>query len=46
MALLIAGIMTEGETTLHNSYYLNRGYENFEQKLKKVGVEMRYSSDR
>lgn len=46
MALLIAGIMTEGETTLHNSYYLNRGYENFEQKLKKVGVKMRYSSDR
>ena len=46
MALLIAGIMTEGETILHNPYYLNRGYENFEQKLKQVGVKVNYSSEK
>ena len=46
MALLIAGIMTEGETILHNPYYLNRGYENFEQKLKQVGVKISYSSEK
>ena len=33
-AMVIAGLMAEGQTTIHNLEYLDRGYEDFIEKLK------------
>jgi UDP-N-acetylglucosamine 1-carboxyvinyltransferase len=38
MALLIAGIMADGTSVLKNIQYIERGYENFIEKLRGVGV--------
>ena len=40
MALFIAGLKAEGENTLHNAFYLERGYENFYQKFLNIGAEI------
>ena len=39
-ALVLAGIIAEGETKIHRVYHLFRGYENLTDKLKKIGVEV------
>ncbi|MEK9773520.1 MAG: UDP-N-acetylglucosamine 1-carboxyvinyltransferase [Opitutae bacterium] len=39
-ALILAGLVAEGETWVHRIYHLDRGYELFEQKLTKLGVEV------
>ncbi len=35
-AMVIAGLMAEGQTTIHNLEYLDRGYEAFIEKLKSL----------
>jgi UDP-N-acetylglucosamine 1-carboxyvinyltransferase len=40
MALLIAGLVAEGETVMYNSYYLERGYEKLMKKLINIGVRI------
>lgn len=40
-ALVIAGISAEGTTKINNIYHINRGYENFISKLKKLGVKIK-----
>lgn len=40
MALLIAGLIAEGETLLNNIEYLDRGYENLLNKLLNIGAEV------
>jgi UDP-N-acetylglucosamine 1-carboxyvinyltransferase len=35
-AMVIAGLMAEGQTTIHNLEYLDRGYEDFIEKLKSL----------
>jgi UDP-N-acetylglucosamine 1-carboxyvinyltransferase len=37
---IIAALAAEGKSTLHNIGLIRRGYENFEQKLKKLGARV------
>ncbi len=37
-ALVLGGLIAEGETTIQNSYQLFRGYENMPDKLQKLGA--------
>jgi len=39
-ALVIAGLASEGITTVDDIVYIQRGYENFEGKLKSLGAEI------
>ena len=40
-ALVLAGIVSKGKTTVSRIYHCDRGYENFENKLKKIGVKIK-----
>ena len=37
-ALLIAGIVADGKTTLYNTKYIDRGYEHIEEKFRQLGA--------
>lgn len=39
-AMVIAGLMADGVTEVYNLKYIDRGYENFEQKLKALGAHI------
>ena len=39
-ALTLAGLVAKGETLLNNINYIDRGYENFEEKLNSLGAEI------
>ena len=39
-ALVIAGLVAEGRTEIHDIKYIDRGYENFEGKLKALGADI------
>jgi UDP-N-acetylglucosamine 1-carboxyvinyltransferase len=40
IALLLAGLTAEGETVIENSWQIQRGYENLDEKLKGLGVKL------
>ncbi len=40
-SLVLAGLIAEGETTVGRIYHLDRGYENLEGKLSKLGAKIR-----
>ncbi|WP_119326963.1 UDP-N-acetylglucosamine 1-carboxyvinyltransferase [Companilactobacillus musae] len=40
-ALVLAGLVAEGETRVSNLQYLDRGYYNFTEKLRKLGAKIR-----
>jgi len=40
IALLLAGMTAEGETTIENAWQIQRGYENLESKLNNLGVKI------
>lgn len=40
-ALVIAALAAQGETEIGEIEYIERGYENFEEKLKKIGVNIK-----
>jgi UDP-N-acetylglucosamine 1-carboxyvinyltransferase len=40
VALLIAAMSAEGTSTIHNIEQIDRGYENIEQRLNKVGASI------
>jgi UDP-N-acetylglucosamine 1-carboxyvinyltransferase len=40
-ALVVAGLAAEGLTTIGNVKYIDRGYENVEQKLRALGADIR-----
>ncbi|ADD69060.1 UDP-N-acetylglucosamine1-carboxyvinyltransferase [Denitrovibrio acetiphilus DSM 12809] len=40
-SLVIAALMAEGETTVSRLYHLDRGYENFVDKLNGVGAKLK-----
>ena len=44
-ALVLAGIIAEGETKIHRVYHLFRGYENLVEKLKNIGVEVKLEDE-
>ena len=39
-ALIIAGIVAKGKTQLYNLNYIDRGYENIEEKFRKLGAKI------
>lgn len=40
-ALIVAGLMADGVTEIHNIKYIDRGYDHIEEKLKKLGADIR-----
>lgn len=40
-ALVIAGLMAEGETEIHEIKHIDRGYDNLDGKLKALGADIR-----
>lgn len=39
-ALILAALVAEGKTKIHRIYHLDRGYENIEEKLSNLGVQI------
>ena len=39
-AVVIAGLMAEGKSEIHNTKYIDRGYEKFEEKLRSLGADI------
>jgi len=44
-ALIIAGLVAKGTTRVHRAYHIDRGYERIEEKLAKVGANIRRVSE-
>lgn len=44
-ALVIAGLEADGITVVDDIYYIERGYEEFEKKLSKIGAQIEKVSD-
>jgi len=44
-ALIIAGLIAEGETTIRNIYQVDRGYEKIEERLTKLGADIKRVKD-
>ena len=42
-SLVLAGLVAKGETSVNRIYHLDRGYENLENKLTKLGAHVRRS---
>ena len=40
-SLIIAGLLAEGQTIIKNIYQIDRGYEKIEEKLKKLGADIK-----
>ena len=41
VSLILAALNAKGKTTINRIYHLDRGYENIEKKLKKVGAKIK-----
>lgn len=44
-ALIIAGIAAKGKTEIYNLNYIDRGYENIEEKFRKLGAKIERVSE-
>ena len=44
-SLIIAAMMAKGTTTIDRIYHLDRGYEDFDLKLKKCGVNIKRKNE-
>lgn len=40
-SLIIAGLIAEGKTTIRNIYQIDRGYEKIEERLSKLGADIK-----
>ncbi len=40
-ALIIAGLIAQGQTTIENIYQIDRGYEKIEERLQKLGADIK-----
>jgi UDP-N-acetylglucosamine 1-carboxyvinyltransferase len=40
-ALIIAGLMAQGVTTINNAYQVDRGYEKIEERLQGIGADIK-----
>lgn len=45
ISLVLAGLISEGETVIKNSWQIHRGYENLEEKLIKLGANVQFISE-
>ena len=41
IALIIAGLMAKGETTIENIYQIDRGYEKIDERLRAIGADIK-----
>ena len=41
VSLILAALSAKGKSTINRIYHLDRGYEDIEKKLKKIGVKIR-----
>ena len=41
ITMVIAGIIAEGKTIIDNIYHIDRGYEKIEERLRKIGAEIK-----
>ncbi|MDK2924845.1 MAG: UDP-N-acetylglucosamine 1-carboxyvinyltransferase [Bacillota bacterium] len=41
VALVLAGLVADGQTVVDHVYHIDRGYEGLEEKLKKLGAQIR-----
>ena len=41
VALVLAAVVSRGKSTINRIYHLDRGYENIEKKLRKIGVKIK-----
>ena len=39
--LIVAGLMAEGKTTIENIFQIDRGYEKIEERLQKIGADIK-----
>lgn len=44
-SLVLAGLMAQGETTIHRIYHIDRGYECIEEKLAQLGAKIQRGSE-
>ena len=44
-ALVLAALIAEGETSISRIYHIDRGYENFEEKMRSLGAQIKRSQD-
>jgi UDP-N-acetylglucosamine 1-carboxyvinyltransferase len=44
-ALVLAGLVAEGETSIHRVYHIDRGYERIEERLGALGARIQRSAD-
>lgn len=44
-ALIVAGLMADGVTEISNIKYIDRGYDHIEQKLNRLGADIRREQD-
>jgi UDP-N-acetylglucosamine 1-carboxyvinyltransferase len=44
-ALYLAGLCAENETLIHRIYHLDRGYENFDEKLRSLGANIERTTE-
>lgn len=40
-AMIIAGLVAKGKTTIHNIYQIDRGYEKIEERLQDLGADIK-----
>jgi UDP-N-acetylglucosamine 1-carboxyvinyltransferase len=41
IALVIAGLVADGETEIDNIYQIDRGYEKLEERLQNIGAKIK-----
>jgi UDP-N-acetylglucosamine 1-carboxyvinyltransferase len=44
-ALIIAGLIARGQTVINNIYQIDRGYEKIEERLQKIGADIKRVTD-
>lgn len=44
-ALVLAALLAEGETSISRIYHIDRGYENFEEKMQSLGAHIQRTQD-
>lgn len=45
IAFIMAAIVAEGQSIIHNAYFIDRGYESIEKRLRKIGVKIKRVSN-
>ena len=43
--MVMAALMAKGTSEIHNLIHVDRGYENFEEKLRLLGADIRRVTD-